>query len=101
MVEEQSPEQLLEAAEPDVEEPGDGGEPEGAEAASEEGSIEETGAFLKGLIEALIFVSDRPLELKEVARGARIDRASRRVLNPEFKVVDELAYFFIVRILML
>ena len=46
-----------------------------------EPSIEDTAAFLKGLIEALLFVSDHPLELKEIARGARIDRSARRHLR--------------------
>jgi segregation and condensation protein B len=38
-------------------------------------TVEPTGPYLKGLIEAVLFVSDHPLELKDVARAARIDRA--------------------------
>jgi segregation and condensation protein B len=41
----------------------------------ENGAVEPTGPYLKGLIEAVLFVSDHPLELKDVARAARIDRA--------------------------
>jgi segregation and condensation protein B len=84
MVEEPNTEQLLEGAEPEAGEPIEREEPASAEAGAE-GSIEETGAFLKGLIEALIFVSDRPLELKEVARGARIDRARAAELIEEIR----------------
>jgi segregation and condensation protein B len=47
--------------------------------------IEDTAGFLKGLIEALLFVSDRPLELKEVARAARIDRGRAAELLDELK----------------
>ncbi len=39
-----------------------------------ESTVEDTRAYLKGLLEALLFVGDRPLELKELARAARIDR---------------------------
>jgi len=69
------------------------GEPEAAEAALigeaegvvDEGEIADTGVFLKGLIEALIFVSDKPLELKEIARGARVDRARAGELLDEIR----------------
>src|SRR6187399_2119298 len=69
------------------------GEPEAAEAALigeaegvvDEGEIADTGVFLKGLIEALIFVSDKPLELKEIARGARVDRARATELLEEIR----------------
>ena len=47
--------------------------------------IEDTAGFLKGLIEALLFVSDRPLELKDVARAAKIDRARTAELLDELK----------------
>src|SRR5690606_12853652 len=41
--------------------------------------------FLKGLIEALIFVSDRPLELKEIARAAKIDKKRAAELIEELR----------------
>jgi segregation and condensation protein B len=44
---------------------------------------EPTGPYLKGLIEAVLFVSDHPLELKDVARAARIDRARAQELLDE------------------
>src|SRR5262249_17517159 len=62
------------------------GEAEGeAEPASATEAVEPTGPYLKGLIEAVLFVSDHPLELKDVARPARIDRARAQEL------LDELA----------
>jgi segregation and condensation protein B len=69
---------------------GDSEAPESAEASIDvsdgaEPSIQETGAFLKGLIEALLFVADHPLELKEIARGARIDRARAQELLDELR----------------
>src|SRR5689334_8244245 len=70
----------------------DEGEPEPAESAligdgpaADEEAVADTGAFLKGLIEALIFVSDKPLELKEIARGARVDRARASELIEEIQ----------------
>ena len=44
---------------------------------SDEPTPEEMRIYLKGLLEALLFVSDRPLTLKELARGARIDKKRR------------------------
>ena len=55
-------------------------EPQGAadaperDEASAPPEIEDTKAFLKGLVEALLFVCDRPLHLKDLARAARLDR---------------------------
>ena len=43
----------------------------------DESRVDDTGAYLKGLLEALLFVSDRPLEIKDLARAAKIDK--RRV----------------------
>jgi segregation and condensation protein B len=37
-------------------------------------AAEETVAYLRGLVETLLFVTDRPLSLKELARAAKIDR---------------------------
>ncbi len=55
--------------EPDEASPEDGG------AADDElPEVEDTRTYLKGLIEALIFVSDSPLSLKDLARAARLDR---------------------------
>ncbi|HEV8246720.1 MAG TPA: SMC-Scp complex subunit ScpB, partial [Polyangiaceae bacterium] len=56
-----------------------------AEVGASDESVEDTGAFLKGLVEALIFVSDRPLELKELARAARIDRKRAAELVEELR----------------
>src|SRR3954462_4221928 len=56
-----------------------------AEGVPDEGSVADTTGFLKGLIEALIFVSDKPLELKEIARGARVDRARAGELLDEIR----------------
>jgi segregation and condensation protein B len=53
--------------------------------AADDVAVADTGAFLKGLIEALVFVSDKPLELKEIARGARIDRARATELIEEIQ----------------
>src|SRR3954471_3613644 len=53
--------------------------------APDESSIADTTGFLKGLIEALVFVADRPLELKEIARGARVDRARAAELIEEIQ----------------
>ncbi|HEX6276849.1 MAG TPA: SMC-Scp complex subunit ScpB, partial [Polyangiaceae bacterium] len=58
---------------------------EAAESAEGNQPVEPTGPYLKGLIEAVLFVSDHPLELKDVARAARIDRARAQEL------LDELA----------
>jgi segregation and condensation protein B len=54
---------------------------ESTEGATE--TVEPTGPYLKGLIEAVLFVSDHPLELKDVARAARIDRARAQELLEE------------------
>src|SRR6185295_1992088 len=40
----------------------------------DESRVDDTGAYLKGLLEALLFVSDRPLEIKDLARAAKIDK---------------------------
>src|SRR6187399_2988717 len=70
--------------EPDVAEAALIGEADGV--APDEEAVTDTGAFLKGLIEALIFVSDKPLELKEIARGARVDRARASELLDEIRM---------------
>jgi segregation and condensation protein B len=83
-----------ESTETDIDHHGGAAEADGVLAAMEaseaaEGTTEDaapaTGAYLKGLIEAVLFVSDHPLELKDVARAARIDRARTQEL------LDELA----------
>jgi segregation and condensation protein B len=45
-----------------------------AEQNNDEEAISDTRAYLKGLLEALLFVSDRPLTLKELARAAKLDK---------------------------
>ena len=70
-----APDSKSETAEPDdsvVDLPEAGAAATGDEAESEE--PEDTTAFLKGLAEAILFVADRPLELKELARAVRIDK---------------------------
>ncbi|HEY3236914.1 MAG TPA: SMC-Scp complex subunit ScpB [Polyangiaceae bacterium] len=55
------------------------------EAKAEAPSVEQTLAYLKGLLEAILFVSDRPLELKELARAARLDRKRTSELLEELR----------------
>jgi segregation and condensation protein B len=50
-----------------------------------EEAIEDTSSFLKGLVEALLFVADHPLEVKELARAAKIDRKRAGELVDEIK----------------
>ena len=45
---------------------------EGVEA--DDSQVEDTESFLKGMVEAILFVSDRPLSVQEVARAAKIDK---------------------------
>ncbi len=40
----------------------------------DEAEVEDTEHFLKGLVEAILFSSDKPQDAKEVARAARIDK---------------------------
>ncbi len=74
-------------------------EPEGADASSSDGEVggdgdedvdddedvDETHAYLRGLIESLLFVSDRPLTLKEVARAAGVDKKRAAELIAEIQ----------------
>jgi segregation and condensation protein B len=53
------------------------------ESPPDEASVDDTGAFLKGLIEAVLFVADHPLELKDVARAARTDKKRAQELLAE------------------
>jgi segregation and condensation protein B len=55
---------------------GDGASETSPEAEELDGTaeVDDTEILLKGLVEAILFVTDRPLELKELARAARIDR---------------------------
>jgi segregation and condensation protein B len=59
--------------------------PVAAEAQPDEDAVEDTGAYLKGLIEAILFVSDKPLDLKELARAAKIDRKRTQELLDELR----------------
>ncbi|MBN2195345.1 MAG: SMC-Scp complex subunit ScpB, partial [Polyangiaceae bacterium] len=54
-------------------------------AAEEDGTVADTRAYLKGLVEAILFVSDRPLQTKEVARAARIDKRRTQELIDELR----------------
>jgi segregation and condensation protein B len=66
---------------------------------------EDTAAFLTGLIEALLFTSQRPLPLKDLARSAGIDRPRAQELvtalalsyAPRGLCIDEVAGGFVMR----
>src|SRR5262245_57273255 len=47
--------------------------------------VGQTRAYLKGLLEAILFVADRPLELKELARAAKLDRKRTAELLDELR----------------
>ena len=51
----------------------------------DESRVDDTGAYLKGLLEALLFVSDRPLEVKDLARAAKIDKKRVEELLQEIR----------------
>src|SRR6478735_246901 len=51
----------------------------------DESRVDDTGAYLKGLLEALLFVSDRPLEIKDLARAAKIDKKRAEELVEEIR----------------
>ena len=51
----------------------------------DESKVDDTGAYLKGLLEALLFVSDRPLEIKDLARAAKIDKKRVEELVEEIR----------------
>jgi len=53
--------------------------------AVDESRVDDTGAYLKGLLEALLFVSDRPLEIKDLARAAKIDKKRVEELIEEIR----------------
>ncbi len=52
---------------------------------ADESEVDDTGAYLKGLLEALLFVSDHPLEIKDLARAAKIDKKRAEKLVLEIK----------------
>lgn len=49
----------------------------------DEAPAEDTEQFLKGLVEAILFVADKPMSAREVARTAQIDRARAEELIKE------------------
>jgi len=51
----------------------------------DESRVDDTGAYLKGLLEALLFVSDHPLEIKDLARAAKIDKKRVEELLQEIR----------------
>jgi len=51
----------------------------------DESRVDDTGAYLKGLLEALLFVSDHPLEIKDLARAAKIDKKRTEELVHELR----------------
>jgi segregation and condensation protein B len=59
-----------------------------SERASEE-PVADTSTWLKGLLEAVLFVSDRPLTVKELARAARIDKKRTEELLAELRTEIE------------
>jgi segregation and condensation protein B len=87
----------------------DDSEPSAIEAAMlaelSEGVADNTEAFLEGLIEALLFSSDRPMPSKELARAAGIDRrraeelvaALRRRYENSGLSIEEVAGGFVMR----
>ncbi len=74
----ESSEQDSEAADPDQQLLGEG-------PPADESRVDDTGAYLKGLLEALLFVSDHPLEIKDLARAAKIDKKRAEELVLEIK----------------
>jgi segregation and condensation protein B len=54
-------------------------------APADDEDIVDTHAYLKGLLEVLLFVSDHPLTLKELARAAKIDRQRAQELVEELR----------------
>lgn len=63
--------------------------PEQALPELDEAIVEDTTVYLKGLIEAILFVSDKPLELKELARAVKLDR--KRTLELVSELCEEYA----------
>ncbi|HEY4106851.1 MAG TPA: SMC-Scp complex subunit ScpB, partial [Polyangiaceae bacterium] len=55
----------------------------------DESRIDDTGAYIKGLLEALLFVSDHPLEIKDLARAAKIDKKRAEELVQELRAEYE------------
>src|SRR6188474_1022831 len=55
----------------------------------DEASSEDARAYLKGLLEALLFVSDHPLTMKELARAAKIDKKRTEELIAELRAEHE------------
>lgn len=47
---------------------------EGEDTSEQDFEPEDTTAYLKGLVESILFVADRPLDLKDLARAVRIDK---------------------------
>jgi hypothetical protein len=71
-----------EKAEPSSEE----ADPEGARSPEDvPADGEDARAYLKGLVQSLIFVCDSPMTLKEVARAAKIDRKRTAELIEELR----------------
>ncbi len=72
---------------------------------TEESTELDTRSYLKGLIEALLFVSDRPLTVKELARASKIDRKRAQELmteltedyKPRGLIIEEVAGGFVFR----
>jgi segregation and condensation protein B len=84
----ESPESLesLESSESSESQPESGQELLGAGPSEvDESRVDDTGAYLKGLLEALLFVSDRPLEIKDLARAAKIDKKRVEELVQEIR----------------
>jgi segregation and condensation protein B len=63
--------------------------PESGESAAvepvDEEAVTDTRAWLKGLLEAVLFVSERPLTLKELARAVKVDKKRTEELLQELR----------------
>ncbi len=55
----------------------------------DDSGIDDTRAFLKGLIESILFVTDHPLGIKELARAAKLDRRRAEELVEELRRENE------------
>src|SRR5687768_10184521 len=83
-------------------EPADEASPEPV---ADDAALKDTTEYLKGLLEALLFVADHPVELKELARAARIDKKRTEeilgMLRDEYKArglcIEEVAEGFAFR----
>jgi segregation and condensation protein B len=80
-------------------------EEQSAEPVPDDAALKDTTEYLKGLIEGLLFVADHPVDLKELARAARVDKKRTEeilgLLRDEYKTrgiyIEEVADGFAFR----